>query len=106
VEVVTTLSGTVTAAAPVTVAVAEAQVGADTAPAGAAVTEQFSVTAPVNPPEGVTLIVEFAVAPGLATVTAVPATVNDGTNAVFTVTCAVVVAVTLPVASTPETVNV
>ena len=60
------------------------------APVGLEVTAAVSVTLPVKPPTGVTVIVEVfpAVAPG-ETVTAVPLTVNPGDGGIVTVTEAV-----------------
>jgi hypothetical protein len=60
---------------------------------------QVRVTAPAKPPEGVTEIVEVALAPGLAIVAEVAASVKDGTGAVLTVSGMVVEAVILPVAA-------
>jgi len=68
------------------VADVDAQVGAEVAPSGPLVTEQVSVTVPVKPPAGVRVMVEGAVAPGLAIVTAVAEMVSEGTGGVFTVT--------------------
>ena len=62
-------------------------VGRYCAPAGLEVTAAVSVTLPVKPPAGVTVIVEVfpVVAPG-ATVTAVPLTVKLALTVVVTVT--------------------
>jgi hypothetical protein len=62
-------------------------VGASTAPEGELVRAAVRVTAPVNPPDGATVIVEAfpVVAPG-ASVTAVPATVRPGTGTGLTIT--------------------
>ena len=106
-EVVCRLSVAVAGAAPEIVAVADEQTGAETAPLGLAVTAQVRVTVPVNPPDGVSVTVEAAEAPGLAIVTAVADIVRDGTTAAPTVTGTVVEAVISPVAaSTPLTVSV
>lgn len=67
VEVVAKVTVAVAAAVPVIVAVAGAQVGAETAPDGP-VTAQVRLTAPVNPPKGVTVMVASTEVPGLAMV--------------------------------------
>lgn len=65
---------------------------------------QVSATAPVKPPEGVTVRVEVALAPGPEIVAGVAASVKAGTAAGLTVSGMVVEAVTLPdFASTPVT---
>ena len=65
---------------------------------------QVRVTAPVNPPDGVTAMLEVALAPGLEIVAGVAASANAGTAAALTVSGMVVEAVMLPVAaSTPVT---
>jgi hypothetical protein len=63
------------------------KVGRSKAPEGLEVTTAVRATLPVNPPAGVTVIVEvlLVVAPG-ATVTAVPLTVKLGFTATVTVT--------------------
>ncbi len=72
-------------------------VGRSCAPAGLEVTAAVSVTLPVKPPIGVTIIVEVlpAVAPGL-TDTAVPLTVKPGVCAAVTVRPTAAVAIKLP----------
>lgn len=66
--------------------------------------EQVRFTVPVNPPDGVTEMVEVALAPGLAMVAGVAASAKDGMAAELTVSGMVVEAVILPVAaSTPVT---
>ncbi len=88
------------------VAVVDAQTGADVAPVGPEVTAQVRVTAPVKPPDGVTVMVEAAEAPGLEMATGVEEMAMDGMTAALTVTGTVVEAAILPVAaSTPLTVS-
>jgi hypothetical protein len=60
-------------------------VGASVAPVGLCVMAAVNVTLPVNPPAGVTVIVEAfpVVTPG-ASETFVPPTANDGFTGVFT----------------------
>jgi len=104
--VVFTVSVEVTAPVPDIAAgcVAE-QVGMSIAPAGLAVTAHVSATVPVNPPLGVTVIVEVPLAPGDDTLTAVPLRAKLGlTTDAFTVIGTFVVSVTLP--ETPVTVTV
>jgi hypothetical protein len=54
------------------------QVGGSIAPVGLAVTAQARVTLPVNPPPGVTVMVEVPLAPGDAMLTAVPVNLKLG----------------------------
>jgi hypothetical protein len=63
------------------------KVGRSPAPLGLEVMMAVSITLPVKPPLGITVIVEVfpVVFPGTM-VTAVPLTVNEGFNAVVTVT--------------------
>jgi len=80
------------------------QVGILVAPVGLAVTAHVSATVPVNPPLGVTVIVEVALVPGDGTLTAVPLNVKLGVaTGALTVTATFVVSVTLP--DTPVTVT-
>jgi hypothetical protein len=74
-------------------------------PAGLA-TAQVSVTGPVNPFDGVTLIVEVFPAVAPCTIEMLPLLLreNDGTGAAVTVTLTAVVEVMLP--EVPVTVNV
>lgn len=67
VEVDAILSVAVADAVPVTVALVLVQVGAEIAPVGPETT-QLRLTAPVKPPNGVTVIVALVDAPGLASV--------------------------------------
>src|SRR5580658_4899296 len=69
------------------------QVGASTAPAGFAVTEHFSVTLPVKPPFGVTVMVAVALFPGAGMLIGVVLSVNVGW---VTVILTVVFSTTLP----------
>ena len=79
------MSVAVEAIAAAMLAVVLGHVGAAVAPLGPAVTEHVSVTVPVNPPAGVSVIVEAPVAPGLAMLTAVPEMLSDGVTIASTV---------------------
>jgi len=63
------------------------------------VAEQVSVTGPVNPADGVTVMVDVALAPGPETVAGVPLSTKPGAGAAFTVSKTVVEAVIFPVAA-------
>lgn len=105
--VVATVSVEVTAAAPVMLAEdGIEQVAGLVALAGLVVTAQLRVTAPVNPLEGVTLIVEvFPVVAPAATLIA-PLLLSEKLAAGFTVTLTGVLDVIVPVAaSVPVTVT-
>jgi hypothetical protein len=105
-EVVCRLRGVVEAPLPEIVAVAGEQVGAEAAPLGPPDTTQVKLTVPVNPPDGVSVMVEAADPPGPAIVTGVAAMATDGVTTAPTLTEAVVDAVILPVAaSAPFTVR-
>jgi hypothetical protein len=96
--VVFTVSVAVTAVPPeIALGWPAEQVGGSTAPAGLDVTEQASATLPVNPPEGVMVIVDVPVDPGEAIVIAGPVNVNPVlTVTAFTVTGIVAVSTALP----------
>jgi len=106
VTVVCMLRAAVAAALAVMDAVVDGQVGIETAPNGLTVAVHVKVTAPLNPPVGVSVIVEVPVPPGLAIVTEVPDSAIPGTIGAFTVTCTMVEELIIPVASTPVTVRV
>ena len=92
------VSVAVTAAVPAMAggAVAE-QVGTSIAPDGLEVTAQVRATLPVNPPLGVTVMVEVPLAPGDATLIGVPLSVKAGaTVEPVTVIGTLVVSTTLP----------
>lgn len=106
VEVVSMFNIAVTAAVPEMLAVVVGHTGSETAPVGLAVTVQVRLTVPEKPPDGVSVTVEPAVAPGVLIVTGVAAMARDGVGATFTVTATMAEEVTLPVAaSTPLTVS-
>jgi hypothetical protein len=106
VTVVCRLKAVVAAALPWMVVVVDGQAGTETAANGLTVTVHVRVTVPLSPPDGVRVIVEVPVAPGLAIVTGVPKIVIPGTIGALTVTWTVVEEVIVPVAaSTPLTVS-
>ena len=93
----------VTAPAPETTAGwAAVHVGGSIAPVGLEVRAQVSVTVPVKPPLGVTVMVDVALAPAEAIVAGVPLNVN--TDGRLTVTGTVAVWETPP--AVPVTVTV
>jgi len=107
VTVVCRLRAMVAAALPLVVVVVDGQAGAETAPNGLTVAVHVRVTVPLNPPDGVSVIVEVPVAPGLEIVTGVPEIESPGIIGALTVTCTLVEAVIAPVAaSAPLTVSV
>jgi hypothetical protein len=80
------LTVAVEAAMPDMLAVVLGHVGAAVAPLGPAVTEHVSVTEPVKPPAGVSVMVDAPAAPGLPIVTGVPEMLSDGVTVASTVT--------------------
>jgi hypothetical protein len=81
------------------------QVGGSTAPVGLEVTAHASDTLPVNPPVGVTVMVEVAFVPGDPIITGVLLSVKlGGVVGTFTVNATVVVCTVLP--AVPVTVAV
>lgn len=75
---------------------AKEQVGISFAPLGEEARAQLRLTCPVNPPAGVTVMVDVPLAPRLATVTAVPVSEKPaGTEEGLTVAAMVVVATTV-----------
>ena len=106
VAVVCRLKAVVPAVPPAMVVVVDGQAGGDTAPNGLTVAVHVRVTMPLNPPDGVSVIVEVPAAPGLAIVTGVPEIEIPGTIGALTATCTMVEAAIAPVAaSTPFTVS-
>jgi hypothetical protein len=93
----------VTGVAPVTrmlLVVPNEHVGSSFVPAGAEAIAHCRFTWPVNPPAGVTVIVELPLAPRLAIVTCVPVTVKPaGVVDACTVTARFAVAVVVPEAA-------
>jgi len=73
------------------------QVGSSVAPVGVAVTAQLSATAPINPPLGVTVIVDVTGVPGVTFVIATPLSAKLGVAVtLFTVTETLVPCVMAP----------
>ncbi len=93
--VVFTVNTSVCAVVPLTVTDADARlhVGRSAAPVGEELMVQLIATAPVNPPDGVTLIVEVlpVVAPGLTVILPLLVRAKLGTGAAVTLTVTVVV---------------
>jgi hypothetical protein len=82
----------------VTEAVARLHVGRSAAPAGEELMAQLIATAPVNPPDGVTVIVELlpVVAPGITVMLPLLVRAKLGVGAAVTLTVTVVVCVIEP----------